>query len=91
MIVVDKVLEAVTARTRLVLIDHVTSQTGLVLPIERAGARAGRRGVETLVDGAHAPGMLDLNVDRHRGGVLHRQLPQVDVRAQGRGLPSRTP
>lgn len=61
--IVDAVLEAVTPRTRLALIDHVTSPTGLVFPLERLLPALAARGVEVLVDGAHAPGMLDLDVD----------------------------
>ena len=60
--VVDAVLDRVTPRTRLALIDHVTSQTGLVMPIERLVRELADRDVETMVDGAHAPGMLRLDV-----------------------------
>jgi isopenicillin-N epimerase len=60
--ILQAVLDCVTERTRLALIDHVTSQTGLVLPIEALVRELRERGVETLVDGAHAPGMLALNV-----------------------------
>jgi isopenicillin-N epimerase len=60
--VVDSVLGAVSPRTKLALLDHVTSATGLILPIERLVPALDARGIDVFVDGAHAPGMLDLNL-----------------------------
>jgi isopenicillin-N epimerase len=61
-VVIERIVEKITDRTRLLLIDHVTSQTGLIFPIERVIAEAKARGIDTLVDGAHAPGLLPLDV-----------------------------
>jgi len=56
------VLDAVTDRTRLVLLDHVTSPTGLVFPIERLVKTLEARGIPVLIDGAHAPGMIPVDL-----------------------------
>ena len=59
----EAILAATTERTRVAVIDHVTSATGLVLPIEAIVRGLRERGVETIVDGAHAVGMLPLDLD----------------------------
>ncbi|HEY8238313.1 MAG TPA: aminotransferase class V-fold PLP-dependent enzyme [Candidatus Limnocylindrales bacterium] len=61
--VVEAILRGVTPHTRLALISHVTSPSGLVFPIEAIVRELARLGVETLVDAAHAPGMVPVDVD----------------------------
>jgi isopenicillin-N epimerase len=56
------IVRALTPRTRLLLLDHVTSPTGLVLPAREIIAAAAARGVDVLLDAAHAPGMVDLDI-----------------------------
>jgi isopenicillin-N epimerase len=75
-VVEQAILDALTPRTRLLVIDHVTSPTALVFPIEKILAGCADRGVDVLVDGAHAPGMLELNVTAlapaYYAGNLHK-------------------
>ena len=74
--VAESVVGALRDRTRLVMIDHVTSPTGLVFPIEPIIRACGERGIDVLVDGAHAPAMLPLDVQdlgaTYYAGNLHK-------------------
>jgi isopenicillin-N epimerase len=60
--VVEAFISGVTPRTRIALVSHVTSPSGLVFPIEAIVRELDRLGVDTLVDAAHAPGMLPVDV-----------------------------
>jgi isopenicillin-N epimerase len=59
----QRLLEPVlNARTRLVILDHVTSETALVLPLAQLAALCRAHGVPVLADGAHAPGAIPLDI-----------------------------
>jgi isopenicillin-N epimerase len=60
----DDLTAAIGPRTRLVLVDHVTAESALILPIAEVAARCHAKGALVLVDGAHAPGMLALDVPK---------------------------
>lgn len=60
------IVEAVTAalgpRTRVAIVDHITSESAMILPIAEIAARCREKGVAVLADGAHAPGALPLDI-----------------------------
>ncbi len=61
--IVDAAIAAMSPKTRLFFFSHVLSPTGLVLPAKELCAEARRRGILTVVDGAHAPAMVPLDLD----------------------------
>jgi isopenicillin-N epimerase len=54
---------AITDRTRVLFLSHITSATALLFPIEKIVAEASARGIYTVIDGAHTPGHIPLNLD----------------------------
>jgi isopenicillin-N epimerase len=58
------VLSRLTTRTRLVVVDHIASCSGLVFPVQEIAARCRALDIPVLVDGAHAPGQLPVDLDR---------------------------
>ena len=59
---VPRLMAAVTPRTKLIFASHVVSTTALVFPVAELCARAREAGIPTLIDGAHAPGLIDLDL-----------------------------
>ena len=81
----DAVLAAVTERTRILLIDAVTSATGLVLPIAEIAA-AVEPDVRVLVDAAHAPGMIDFDVSELGASYVTANCHKWMCSAKGAGF-----
>ena len=60
--VIEAVMDRVSPKTRLALLDHVTSKTALIFPLQQLVNKLAAQGVDTLIDGAHALGMVPLNL-----------------------------
>ena len=58
--------DAITPRTRVIFFSHITTFSGVVLPAKEFCALARSKGILSAVDGAHVPGMMRLNMQRHR-------------------------
>jgi isopenicillin-N epimerase len=59
---VDRLWEGVTPRTKVITFSHITSPTALIFPAELICQRAKAEGILTVVDGAHAPGQIDIDL-----------------------------
>lgn len=77
-VILDAFEPEFTARTRLVLCSHIFTRTGLITPVGALARLAHRRGAMIAVDGAHAPGMIPLDLDALEcdfyGGNCHKWL-----------------
>lgn len=62
--IVEAFVKAITPKTKFALIDHITSATGIIFPIEKIIAEMHARGIEVLVDAAHSPGHVELNLEK---------------------------
>ncbi|HEY9077101.1 MAG TPA: aminotransferase class V-fold PLP-dependent enzyme [Anaerolineaceae bacterium] len=59
---IDNLWERVTPRTRVIFISHITSPTAITFPVKEICARARKEGILTVIDGAHAPGQVDVDL-----------------------------
>ena len=75
---IDAFWEGVTENTKVIFISHITSPTALIFPIKQIITRAKEKGIITIIDGAHVPGQLDLNINDlgcdFYTGALHKWL-----------------
>jgi isopenicillin-N epimerase len=60
--IIEQVWQGVSERTRVIVISHISSPTALIFPVSEIARRAASQGILTAIDGAHAPGQLDLDV-----------------------------
>ena len=60
--ITETIAAAITTRTRVVILDHISAETALIFPVAEIAARCCARGVRVLVDGAHAPGAIEVDI-----------------------------
>lgn len=74
----DELWDGVNERTKVIFVSHISSPTGLIFPVKEICRRAKAQGILTVIDGAHAPGQVDVNLDEIEadfyGGNCHKWL-----------------
>lgn len=76
--IVDEFFKELTPRTKAIFISHITSSTAVILPVQEICAKAKQLGLITIVDGAHVPGHIPLNLSELEAdiytGACHKWL-----------------
>ena len=61
--IISLIRKGITKHTKVLVVDHIASSSSIVFPVSEIVALCKEKGVFVLIDGAHAPGMLELNID----------------------------
>jgi len=76
--IINELWKGVTSRTKVIFLSHITSPTAIIIPVAEVCARARGEGILTIVDGAHSPGQIPLDMQAigsdFYGGNLHKWL-----------------
>ena len=75
---IDQFCAGINERTKIIYISHITSQTALIFPVEEICKIAKSKGIITIIDGAHAPGHIDLDISQigcdYYTGACHKWM-----------------
>jgi selenocysteine lyase/cysteine desulfurase len=78
--ILNRISDAITSRTRIIFVSHISSVTGVVLPVKEICTLARDKGILSALDGAHVPGMMRLNV-REIGCDMYTASPHKWLQA----------
>ena len=67
--IIDEFFEKISSKTKAIFISHITSSTALILPVKEICERAKELGLVTIVDGAHAPGHIALDISKLKADI----------------------
>ena len=59
---INQFCNGLTTKTKIIFLSHITSSTGLIFPVKEICRIAKEKGILCIIDGAHAPGHIDLNI-----------------------------